>query len=207
MSVLIDLLHKKKKALVVVAHPDDETIWMGGCMLRYKNIIWTCFSLCRASDEDRAPKFRKVCRHYGADCLITDLDDEGVLEQGEASKEAEKLIVGKISGDNYDYIFTHGNNGEYGHKRHISVNNAIERIIEKKIIKPEAVFYFCYKKEASDNNKIIAGDDCNLELELSDEEFAEKKRIVSEMHGYPMDGIDVGYCTNPEAFQVVLLNK
>ena len=45
-----------KKALIIVAHPDDETIWMGGTILKYTELEWTIYSLCRASDKDREPK-------------------------------------------------------------------------------------------------------------------------------------------------------
>ena len=67
---------KKIKALCIVAHPDDETIWMGGKILKEKDWDWTILSLCRGDDRDRMPKFKKVCRIYGAKAVISDLDDE-----------------------------------------------------------------------------------------------------------------------------------
>ena len=63
------------KALVIVAHPDDETIWMGGYILRYTDWDWTVVSLCRVNDEDREPRFRNVCNLFGAESYIFDLDD------------------------------------------------------------------------------------------------------------------------------------
>ena len=65
-----------KNALVIVAHPDDETIWMGGTILKNKNWKWTILSLCRKNDADREPKFMEVCSFYGAEGIISDLDDE-----------------------------------------------------------------------------------------------------------------------------------
>ena len=188
-----------KKALAVVAHPDDETIWMGGTIARNKKIAWTIFSLCRASDRDRAPKFKRVCEYYGAKRIIGDLDDEGKLSLEEAKQGAKKIILEKIDLNEFDYIFTHGANGEYGHERHIAVRLAIDELIKEGKIKPETVFYFNYIKNKKDylkpgNNNIVS--------HLSGEELSKKKRIVAEMYGYSPDGIDVAYCTNPEIFKI-----
>ena len=191
-------LKDNKKALVVVAHPDDETIWMGCTIARNKKIAWTIFSLCRASDRDRAPKFKRVCEYYGAQSVIADLDDDGKLSLEDAKQEAKKIILERIDFSEFDYIFTHGANGEYGHERHIAVHLAIDELIKARKIKPETVFYFNYVKNKKDylepsNNSIIN--------QLSEKELSEKKRIVAEMYGYSADGIDVGYCTNFEAFK------
>ena len=51
---------KAKSVLIIVAHPDDETLWAGGTILSHPE--WSVFviSLCRASDTDRAPKFNRA---------------------------------------------------------------------------------------------------------------------------------------------------
>ena len=66
---------RKKEALCIVAHPDDETIWMGGAILKNK-FNWTIISLCRKNDLDREPKFRRVCKFYSANSIISDLEDD-----------------------------------------------------------------------------------------------------------------------------------
>jgi len=64
---------------VIVAHPDDETIWMGGSLI--KNCViekdWKVeiISLCRKNDAERAEKFFKVCSFLNAKGFISDLDD------------------------------------------------------------------------------------------------------------------------------------
>ena len=72
---MLDLKLNPGGALVVVAHPDDETIWMGGTILANPKINWTVLCLCRASDKDRAPKFKKVLKKLKVQGVILDLED------------------------------------------------------------------------------------------------------------------------------------
>ena len=63
------------KAVIIVAHPDDETIWAGGLVLSHPDWDWTVLSLCRADDTNRCPKFYVVCKILRANGIICDLDD------------------------------------------------------------------------------------------------------------------------------------
>jgi LmbE family N-acetylglucosaminyl deacetylase len=195
-----------KRALIIVAHPDDETIWMGGFILKHPGLQWTIFSLCRASDKDRAPKFHRVCQLYKAEAIMEDLEDEGKLSVKQTVPVIKKLVEKNISQCKFDYIFTHGANGEYGHPRHIGVHRAVKELIKKKILKPEMVCYFNYKKISSQAfSLLIALKDSDLLVKLTKKEFIKKRNIVAKTYGYDPMGIDVGYCTNPEAFKIKIV--
>jgi len=191
---------KKKEVLIIVAHPDDETIWMGGTILINKN-KWntTIISLCRRDDEDRAPKFKKICKILNAKGFMSDLDDEklNALSLNEITKRINQLSPRK----NYDYIFTHGENGEYGHIRHKEVHNSVDKMIKNKQLSCNKLFFFSY----ANKNKICRADENSDKLiRLKDEVLTEKKYLIHKVYGFDKESFEEKSSRNLEAFK---LNK
>jgi len=187
------------EALMIVAHPDDETIWAGGLIERKKNWHWTIASMCRASDPDRKPKFEKVCREYGAKSFIADLEDE-TLEEIDIST-AEKLLS-PLEQKKFDFIFTHGENGEYGHIRHKDTHRAVVSAVRKKKLDCRKLFVFAYEKNGIG---IVPGKEATKKIGLDEKELERKKNIVEKEYGYARDSPDVQYCTKTEAFKEVIV--
>lgn len=189
---------KKRKILVAVAHPDDETIWMGGYLLRNKD-IWdiTIISLCRENDKDRAPKFKKVCGIFNAKSYMSDLEDDELLplDKMEVIDRLKKFI-----NLHYDYIFTHGEEGEYGHIRHKEIHKAVSDMLKKRIVRCEKVFYFSYKKKG---NSCLYDSNANKFIKLKDDEFLMKKKIIKEIYGFSEGSFEEQSCGKIESFNLI----
>ncbi len=192
------------QALAIVAHPDDETIWMGTTILQNKKWDWTILCLTRKSDKDRMPKFKKVCRLYGAKGIILDLDD--VKLNPLKISLVEKTIKDSLPKKRYDYIFTHGKNGEYGHIRHLETYKAVKRLVEQKELTAKKFFCFDYKKGKNIlYPRLIAPAPkkySDMLIKSTQKELNLKRKIVKDIYGYPNEkGFELLSCNELESFK------
>lgn len=121
------------KAAIVVAHPDDETIWTGGLLLSKQTWDWKIFIATKYDTEDRPNEFKKAIENY-KNYGVSTLDYE-FIEVMPDIQEYDKLskseIVQKLNTVDlsvFDVIFTHNIDGEYGHGNHRVLG---ELLIEK----------------------------------------------------------------------------
>jgi len=184
---------EKIKALCVIAHPDDETIWMGGFILKHRYWDWFILCLCRKGDSDREPKFKKVCSYYGARCIIDNLDDEKLNPIN--IKEIEKRILKNLKKKNFDFIFTHGKNGEYGHIRHKEIHLAIKNLIKDKKVLSKNIRYFSY------SGKIPSAKDSKFSIKLPKKIYEEKLKVISNLYGFDKNSFEFLCCKEKEAFE------
>lgn len=195
----------KKNVLVIIAHPDDETLWMGGYLLRNKkNWNTTVICLTRKSDKDRLPKFKKVMKALGTKGLIYDLDDTD-LKRHLSKEEILKTIEPHIKNKEFDMLFTHNANGEYGHIRHIDTHKTIKFAIKNKILSSRKTYFFSYHKIRNKfQGYATYNSNADIFIKLNRDELSMKRKLAIGVYGYERGGL--GFEENSagpiEAFEI-----
>jgi LmbE family N-acetylglucosaminyl deacetylase len=192
--------NKNSKAVaVIVAHPDDETLWAGGTILSHPSWQWFIVCLCRGSDKDRAPKFLKTLQILGSKGIMGDLDD-GPEQKPFEEKEIERTIQQVLPSKHFDLIISHNPSGEYTrHIRHEETGKAVIKLWHAGKISANELWTFAYE----DGNKkyfpkpIETASVCH---KLTKQIWLKKYSIITETYGFEKTSFEAQTTPRAESF-------
>ena len=190
---------KTKSVAIIVAHPDDETLWVGGTIL--SNPSWKCFvvSLCRKNDTDRSKRFFEALKIYDAEGIMGDLDDEPD-QHALDSKEIEQEILNLLPSREFDLIITHNQSGEYTkHLRHKETSLAVLNLWQTEQLTASELWTFAYE----DGNKKyypLAIQRASIYTVLTQSIWQNKYRLITETYGFKSDSWEAKTTPGAEAF-------
>lgn len=197
----MQLSHIKEdsECAVIVAHPDDETLWAGGLMLMHPDVKWTVVTICRKSDADRAPKFFKALEEFGANGYMGDLDD-GPEQEPLDNGEIQRTIIELLPSDRYDVVITHSTGGEYTrHLRHEETAKAAMRLWEAG--KPIAKEMWSFAYEDGGGKYLPRADrGADLQIRLPELVWQRKYDIITKIYGFSEDSFEAKTTPRNEAF-------
>lgn len=195
----IPLDDAKPRAAVVVAHPDDETLWCGGYILTHPEFLWRIVTLCRASDPDRAPKFRQVLQQLGAEGEMADLDD-GPDQTPLPVEQLQATVVRLLAGRKYDLILTHGPMGEYTeHRRHVECCQAVLESSRLGGIDTRRLWLFAYEDGGRTYLPRVRHDADQRNV-LTEYVWLEKRRLITDVYGFSPDSWEARTTPREEGF-------
>ena len=117
-----------EKTVLFVAHPDDDTLFFHNFIKEYKPyvvLLTTGWSL------RRYPCFKKVMKYYGVKYRAYNLES-----RDKRVDILEKYVNEMITLLKPQICASHNAEGEYGHEMHISVHNAVRKIVNCKLLVP-----------------------------------------------------------------------
>jgi LmbE family N-acetylglucosaminyl deacetylase len=187
---------------IIVAHPDDETLWAGGTMLMHPEVKWTVVTLCRKSDRDRSARFFRAIEHFNATGAMGDLDD-GPDQLPLSERQVQDTIRSLIPPRKFNLVITHGLWGEYTrHKRHEETGKAVLAMRKTGELSAGQVWTFAYE---DGGGKYLPRPvrDADLRVRLPEEIWRKKLNLIMEVYGFGPESFEAKTTPREEAFWCV----
>jgi LmbE family N-acetylglucosaminyl deacetylase len=192
----------RESVAVIVAHPDDETLWAGGALL--SEPTWSTFvgCACRAHDADRAPKFARVLAELRAQGAMADLDD-GPAQSPISDERVEQALLECLPKRDFERIVSHSPLGEYTrHRRHEEVARAVLRLWLRGALSAAELWLFAYDDEGGQRLP-SALPSADIVYELSHEVWQRKYQLITGVYGFGEASWEARVTPRKEAFSLV----
>ena len=197
---MIHRMHEFENCAVIVAHPDDETLWCGGSILLHPEGKWTIISLTRKSDAERAEKFSKAVVELGAKGIMGDMDD-GPEQADLSEKQVQKQILDLLPMNHkFDVIITHCTWGEYTrHKRHEEIGKSALTLFRMGELPTKQLWTFAYE---DGGKKYLPKPvlDADILTRLPDDLWQRKYDIITKTYGFAPDSFEAKTTPRKESF-------
>lgn len=188
-----------KSVAVIVAHPDDETLWAGGTILSHPSWNWFIVSLCRGNDEERSAKFFKTLQILGCKGIMGNLDD-GPDQNPLNENELEQTILKLLPTKHFDLIISHSPNGEYTrHLRHEETGKAVIKLWQAGKLFTKELWLFAYEDGGKKYYPKPIGNNTAYHL-LSKTFWLKKYKIITETYGFEKTSFEAETTPKAESF-------
>lgn len=188
-----------RRVAVVVAHPDDETLWAGGLLLSHPAWLQYIVTLCRGNDPDRAPRFLAALDCFHAQGTMGDLDD-GPEQVPLPDSLVRDAILELLPARDYDLLLTHSPSGEYTtHRRHQEVSEAVQGLWRDGTLRSRKLWQFAYE-DGGGSYRPRPQPDASLRVPLSDALWMRKHDIITKVYGFAATSWEAQAGPRTEAF-------
>jgi len=129
--------------LMIVAHPDDESLWGYHYLKNYNG--WKIICITNANNPVRVKELTKISNIFQTDLEIWNYEDNQYTYNMDP-KIYEDISRAINNDKNIKLVVTHNPLGEYGHIQHIKISNVVLTVSKK------PVYVFSYSSEKINMN-------------------------------------------------------
>lgn len=161
--------------LMIVAHPDDETLWGGNALL---NDDYFVVCLTNGYNSTRKEEFLTVLKKTGDKGIILDYPDKIHNNRSDWSfceNDMKEDIATILSYKAWNLVVTHNENGEYGHNHHIMTHSYVNEVCNNLNITASQYYFGNYYTRAS----LLEMKPDELPTVLSTEDYLKKFDLVT----------------------------
>lgn len=165
------------RKLMVVAHPDDESLWGGGHLLD-KGYFVVC--LTNGKNTVRRAEFYAALKEYGCQGLMLSYPDIECGKPSDWSKSAASIMQDLdtiLTYKRWDLIATHNPKGEYGHIQHRMTSQLVTAVYRYHYKGMNRLFYFGKYYKWNEIGKVQ-----NSLIPLSESKFKRKTQIINTVY-------------------------
>lgn len=170
IPVCIEANKQADKKLMIVAHPDDETIFAGKEIMNQSYFI-VCIT--NGDNKIRKTEFQEIIKKSHNEGIILNFPDKTSNQKDDwktCYKDIEKEIQYYLSLKKWDKVVTHNPDGEYGHIHHKMVNEMVTDLMIKKKQQDKLFYFEPYFKKSQKPS---------YEPTLTKQELKEKEELFS----------------------------
>jgi LmbE family N-acetylglucosaminyl deacetylase len=168
------------RALLVVAHADDETIFAGGLILSSQQTKWTILCV-HPQGQQRQSEFLSACEFYEheSSSSISPVLFDPPLSPNDKIDNDWLVNALKPYRTRYDFVLTHNSEGEYGNENH----RIVHRCVLKSIANPNTWIFISPGSTNVDQTPLLSQHpNGNVTLTLSPKIQKLKAMIFQECH-------------------------
>lgn len=136
------IINKAYDKLIIIAHPDDETLWGYNQLKNEKG--WKILCITNANNTIRVKELTDIAKHFNASLEIWNYTDNPVKYNMDPKLYID--IKKEIDKSNVKMVLTHNPLGEYGHIQHKKVSQVVLTVSKK----PTYVFSYGEKQKKGD---------------------------------------------------------
>lgn len=176
--------------IMIVAHPDDETIWGGMHLIKDKYLV---ICLTNGDNEIRFQEFQEVMNKTCNTGIILNYPDKINGKRDNWQSSYQKItddINYLLTKHTFDLIVTHNPNGEYGHLHHKMTNAIVTAIAKKHQLINNLKYFGKYYRKTNPILPMKPTYDDNLtkqKIELTNYYHSQKKVCHKLSHMFPYE--------------------
>ena len=143
--------------IMIVAHPDDESLWGGAHLAQHRYFV-VCLTNAKTYNYRRYWEFKNAMKITDTPNVIMDYPD---YENGHRidwspyEKDIEKDIRLLLSYRDWKEIATHNPDGEYGHQHHIATSRIVTKACRDGGLYDRLNYFGIYQWDIKDVKNIV----------------------------------------------------